>query len=52
VYGEKVWQLHELEHLPVYYLEYREDLKLPSFWNRPESFPLLAEVRMRPGALL
>ncbi|HEY4592363.1 MAG TPA: cupin domain-containing protein [Thermoanaerobaculia bacterium] len=52
VYGEKVWQLHEFEHLPIYYLEYREYLKLPSFWNEPGSFPHRAEIRLRPGDLL
>src|SRR6185295_6362856 len=41
VYGEKVWRLHQFEHLPIYYLEYQQDLKLPPFWSRPGSSPLL-----------
>ena len=50
--GEKVWQLHQFEHLPVFYLEYKQDLKLPSYWNRPATFPFLVELRLRPGDLL
>jgi ribosomal protein L16 Arg81 hydroxylase len=52
VHGEKVWRLHELEHLPVHQLYYRQDLDIPGLWEKPGSSPLLAEVRLRPGDLL
>lgn len=52
VYGEKVWRLHQFEHLPIYSLEYKQDLKLPSYWSKPGTSPLLAELRLRPGDLL
>jgi hypothetical protein len=52
VYGEKVWQLHQLEHLPVHQLQYQQDLDPPGLWETPGSSPRLAEVTLRPGDLL
>jgi ribosomal protein L16 Arg81 hydroxylase len=54
VFGEKVWQLHQLEHLPVpaHNLEYKQDLQMPPLWDNPGTSPRLAELRLRPGDLL
>lgn len=54
VFGEKVWQIHALEHLPVssHSLEYKQDLVIPPLWDSPGAAPHLAELRLRPGDLL
>jgi len=54
VFGEKVWQLHEFEHLPVssHSLEYKQDLDIPPLWDSPGEAPRLVELRLRSGDLL
>ncbi len=51
VSGEKVWQLHDLAHLPAQ-LEYGQDLAAAPLWDRLEAVPRRAEICLRPGDLL
>jgi len=51
VSGEKVWQLHDLDHLPAQ-LEYGQDLAAAPLWDRLEAVPHRAEICLRPGDLL
>lgn len=53
VYGEKLWQLHERNQLPVMRLEYGKDLLFPADW-KPSNLnaPMVAELLLRPGDVL
>lgn len=52
VFGSKLWQLHEFEHLPIMRLDYRRDLNHPDYWNRPGDAPVLQELCLEAGDLL
>ncbi|HEX3125714.1 MAG TPA: cupin domain-containing protein [Thermoanaerobaculia bacterium] len=54
VYGEKVWQLYELQHLPVpsQSLEYKEDLDIPPLWDNLGKSRKLTELSLRAGDIL
>jgi ribosomal protein L16 Arg81 hydroxylase len=54
VYGEKVWQLYELEHLPIpsQSLEYKDDLDIPPLRNNLGKSQQLTELSLCAGDIL
>jgi ribosomal protein L16 Arg81 hydroxylase len=53
VSGEKVWQLHELRHLPVMKLDYKKELAFTPDWGNDRlQTPQIAELTLQPGDLL